>query len=699
MSKQYPGGIITKSPATPTGPYESGTAPGIWTLEQQMQYKQQGIWPTAGNVPNYIEDVFSTWVYTGTGAARTITNGIDLSTKGGLVWTKDRKSFTAHNLVNTVSGNTKYLISNSDSQEQTTSPADNITSFNVDGYSLGADTATNQVNYLNETYVSWTFRKQPKFFDVVTYTGTGTTNVVAHSLASVPGAIFIKRTSSAADWRCLCKNGTNYSFLTLNAIDGDGGTPVAINLCATSTTLDIGYIGAAGGNTPVNTNGETYVAYIFAHDAGGFGLTGTDNVISCGSYVGNGSATGPVVTLGYEPQWLIIKSVGSSGGNWTMFDNMRGLTAGDGDAFLFANTSAAESTSATRVGPSATGFYLKTVAASLNASGVTYIYIAIRRGPMKVPTLGTSVFSPIAYNGTGTSTINTLSTNFPVDFYLQRSRSVATDTNSGSRLTGGSTYLNTNLTDAEWNLGSGNGTNNTIGFASNIGLGLTGDWNNPSSPNYSPYILEAFRRAPSFFDEVCYTGTGTTLNVDHNLAVAPELIIIKKRSATGDWFTGFNFGASTYSYAKLNLSDAAASGGYGFAFGAQPTTTQFTPGSSAGVNGSGATYVAYLFATCAGVSKVGSYTGNGTTQTINCGFTSGARFVLIKQTDSSGGWFVYDTARGMTTLTDPYLYLNSTAAETATLGSVTTVSTGFALNAALANVNINGGSYIFLAIA
>jgi hypothetical protein len=48
MSERYPGGIITKSPATPTGPYQDGAAPGIWTLDQQLQYKQQGIWPTAG---------------------------------------------------------------------------------------------------------------------------------------------------------------------------------------------------------------------------------------------------------------------------------------------------------------------------------------------------------------------------------------------------------------------------------------------------------------------------------------------------------------------------------------------------------------------------------------------------------------------------------------------------------------------------
>jgi hypothetical protein len=132
-----------------------------------------------------------------------------------------------------------------------------------------------------------------------------------------------------------------------------------------------------------------------------------------------------------------------------------------------------------------------------------------------------------------------------------------------------------------------------------------------------------------------------------------------------------------------------------------PTASVFSLGTSALVNGSGDTYVAYLFATCAGVSKVGSYTGNGTTQTIDCGFgAGGARFVLIKRTDSTGDWYVYDTARGMTVLTDPYLLMNSTAAESATLGSVTTVSTGFAVNSTiLAAINVSAGSYIFLAIA
>jgi hypothetical protein len=148
----------------------------------------------------------------------------------------------------------------------------------------------------------------------------------------------------------------------------------------------------------------------------------------------------------------------------------------------------------------------------------------------------------------------------------------------------------------------------------------------------------------------------------------------------------------------LTVNNTSASTGDTSSITTAPTSTTIT---YAGYySASGVTYVNYLFATLAGVSKVGTYTGNGTTQTINCGFTGGARFVLIKRTDSTGDWYVYDTARGMTTLTDPYLLMNSTAAETATLGSVTTVSTGFALNSTiLAAINVSGGTYIYLAIA
>ena len=51
MSTQYPGGIISKTPVTPSGPYETSTASGVWTLDQQAYWQKLGQWPSAGNPP------------------------------------------------------------------------------------------------------------------------------------------------------------------------------------------------------------------------------------------------------------------------------------------------------------------------------------------------------------------------------------------------------------------------------------------------------------------------------------------------------------------------------------------------------------------------------------------------------------------------------------------------------------------------
>jgi hypothetical protein len=79
MSKQYPGGIISKTAPVPSGPFENSTAPGIWTLEQQAYWQKLGQWPIPGNTQNFIEDVFSTYLYTGTGYTQTIYNNIQLT--------------------------------------------------------------------------------------------------------------------------------------------------------------------------------------------------------------------------------------------------------------------------------------------------------------------------------------------------------------------------------------------------------------------------------------------------------------------------------------------------------------------------------------------------------------------------------------------------------------------------------------------
>jgi hypothetical protein len=218
----------------------------------------------------------------------------------------------------------------------------------------------------------------------------------------------------------------------------------------------------------------------------------------------------------------------------------------------------------------------------------------------------------------------------------------------------------------------------------------------------STYVSNAFRRAPSFMDVVCYTGTGVARTIAHNLAAVPELMIVKRRSASGEgwrvWQTSIAAIDSGY-VTELNGTDGVLSSPATFNSTA-PTATVFTVGDNPSSNSSGVTYVAYLFATCAGVSKVFSFTGNGSSQTINCGFTGGARWILIKRTDSTGDWYCWDSARGIVSGNDPHLSLNTTAAEVTSDDTIDTDSTGFVVNQVSAtNVNVSSATYIGLAIA
>jgi len=129
-----------------------------------------------------------------------------------------------------------------------------------------------------------------------------------------------------------------------------------------------------------------------------------------------------------------------------------------------------------------------------------------------------------------------------------------------------------------------------------------------------------------------------------------------------------------------------------------PTATQFTVGTYWGTNKYNTDFIAYLFATLDGVSKVGSYTGNGSSQNIDCGFSNGARFIMIKRTDSSGSWTVFDSYNGIVAGNDPYMRLNLTSAQESGYDVVDPYSAGFTVNNQ-ASLNLSGASYIFYAVA
>jgi hypothetical protein len=321
---------------------------------------------------------------------------------------------------------------------------------------------------------------------------------------------------------------------------------------------------------------------------------------------------------------------------------------------------------------------------------------------MKTPTDATKVYNAVAATA---STGTTQNVGIVFDLALTRTRTLIGQEYVQDRLRGFP------LTDTRY-LIKELYTTTTGAESSGDGYAVIYDVNNTQTSYkeaayYSgyPYILHAFRRAPGFFDVVAYAGSrsafdGGSSTISHNLGVAPELMIIKSRtSASYGWAI---YSAPTGNTHWLDFDAFGANINSFFWNNTSPTSSNFTVGSSTYTNLTGQSYIAYLFASCPGVSKIGSYTGTGTTLQINCGFTTGARFIIIKRTDGASGsnWYVYDSARGISSANDPYLFLNSTAAEVTNTDYIDPYSAGFEISStAPAAINANGGSFIFLAVA
>jgi hypothetical protein len=491
--------------------------------------------------------------------------------------------------------------------------------------------------------------------------------------------VISKRTDSTGDWG-VWHRGTgsvDYTGLKLNGTNASGQVNPGLEGQFTSTYFKPIYVYDPSNTATMNINGATYVAYLFGHD------TSSDGMIQCGTFTGTGSQI--TTTLGFEPQWLLYKRTDSSaGGGWGIVDNIRGWIEGGNSSnfqYLAANSTDAEAESS---GPGliSTGF------TSNFSNGREYIYMAIRRGPMQTPTSRASVFdvelggSSVADNGL------TINTGFPVDLLMFADNYASGGTNYiKDRLRGNwvsnNKRLATELNNAE------QGASTYQSFDSNEGIinraGGTG--------NLSYSIYHAWRRAPGYFDMVAYTGTGSVRTVDHNLTVAPEMMWIKRTNTARDWSVYHSaLGATKYIILNSNGTPTTVTTWWN---DTAPTSSVFTTGASVGVNGSNDTYIAYLFATLAGISKVGSFSHtNGSSTDVDCGFSSGASLVIAKRYDSTGDWYYWDNVRGIVSGNDPYLLLNTNAAETTNTDYIDPLNSGFQIASGFTT-----GDYIFYAIA
>ena len=623
----------------------------------------------AGGGATYVDDVFSTFLYTGNGGTQTITNGVDLSGEGGLVWFKRRDDTGNHYVFDTERGVGGYLLTDFNMAEATAGGL--LSSFNSDGVTTDGLTSFNTNTH---DFVSWSFRKAPGFFDIVTYTGNGTAGrTVSHNLGSVPGMIIVKSLTNNFDWQVYHRSKGNTHGGTLNEAYAFADSATYWN--DTSPTSAQFTVGNGNG---VNFNNEPYVAYLFAHDAQEFGTDSDESIIKCGSYTGTGVEGTPEINLGWEPQWLLIKRTNASE-DWVLVDNMRGLPVGSDAKVSRPNSSSADFNS--RVAElTATGFKVGQATGRQNGNGDSYIYMAIRRPHKPAEEFAaTDLFKVSA----GNNTDPTFNSGFVTDFNFYRNVTGSSDFFTPSRLTGPK-YLSTNSTAAE---------STSSGFTWDFMNGFRDGTLN------TDFYSWMWKRAPGYFDVVAYKGTGSNgVAIPHNLGVVPELVIIKARTTTYDWMVAFPTGTPDGRSQSVSLNlDSAIRNERLFPSGGQlPDASNVYLAAENRVNSSVHTYIMYLFATVAGISKIGTFTRtSGDTTNVDCGFSNGARFVLFKRIiGGTGNWTVYDTVRGIVTGNDPYLFLNSTAPQVTNTDYIDPYSAGFTITSGIAT-----GTFIFYAIA
>ena len=344
-------------------------------------------------------------------------------------------------------------------------------------------------------------------------------------------------------------------------------------------------------------------------------------------------------------------------------------------------------------------------------------FLSLNTYNLPTPTIsnGASYMAATTYTGTGASlaisnTVNSVS--FQPDFVWVKGRSGATDHALYDSVRGTTKDLVSNSTAAETTQATGLTAFGTGGFtvgalakmntssATYVGWQWKAGTTSASNTNGSITSTVSVGAAQGF-SVVTYTGTGANATVGHGLGVAPNMIILKVRSAVDNWQVyRSDFSSPANDYLQLNTTIAKATYGVGNGiWNGGATSSIFGVGPLSGVNGSGSTYVAYCFAAIAGYSAFGSYTGNGSADGafVYLGFRP--RYVMVKRTDTTNNWFEFDSSRDTYNVMGNYILANSADAEAGAGTIIDFLSNGFKWRALSAGVNASGGTYIYMAFA
>ena len=326
---------------------------------------------------------FQIALYTGNDSSNAITNDGNSDLQPDWLWTKNRSSSADHKIFDSTRGVTKFLESNTNDAEGT--QANLLSSFNSDGFTLGAGGETNSSS---TNYVAWQWKanggSRTTFtesgdnpgggyqanttagFSIVDFVGTGANGTVQHGLGVAPRWYIIKNRDRSANWQVYHEDNGNTHYIKLNGTGAKLDNHEIFN--DTSPTSSVFSVGI---DQSVNFNGENHIAYVFAEIQG---------YSKFGSYTGNGNADGPFVYTGFKPAWLLIRRTDSAQ-NWNLHDNKRS-TFNTTKADLFPNLSNAEETgNGNFIDFLSNGFKHRASTNSLNASSGDFIYMAFAEHP------------------------------------------------------------------------------------------------------------------------------------------------------------------------------------------------------------------------------------------------------------------------------------------------------------------------------
>ena len=334
---------------------------------------------------------------------------------------------------------------------------------------------------------------------------------------------------------------------------------------------------------------------------------------------------------------------------------------------------------------------------------------------LPAPTIpnGATQFAATTYTGNGstqsiTNTVNGKS--FQPDFVWVKGRSTAYNHILANAVAGITNFLNSNTTNAESNTAGNITSVNADGFSvgsslnvnQNAATQVAWQWkasNAAPVTNTSGSISSQVSANPTAgFSIVTYTGTGANATVGHGLGIAPSMVIVKIRTGVANDWVVYHKNLTSAAYCVfLNLTNAQFNTPATFNSTA-PTSTVFSVGTGGASNTSTSTYVAYCFSEIAGYSKAFSYTGNGSTDGVFSYLGFRPRMILLKRTDTTGNWYIWDTSRNTYNVVGEELYPNlSNAAATAT--DLDLLSNGFKLRNSTAGFNASGGTYVGFAWA